>query len=454
MLWLSGSAGVGKSVLTRALMEDVMARSPQIPLPNGTVVLHFFCTYSDASFNSEETVLRSLLHQCVQIVPRSDSIVSSRLQIRTRWGLEYSTERERLWVALEEVLSMNIMINALVVLDAVEELPVSAAMNILHGFYSILQSLNQNQPNHRVRIYLSSRPIPAYRNTPPGIFVLHLQHHHFKESINKYVIDNVSQFNSTNQQFRQVTSEAKRSEISSKIAERADGMFLWAEIAWLTFKQGLLWTNDVINEKLRQLDETPPGLNSLYDTLLNRVETSNRKDMWTILSIIAAAEEPLTPRELEIFIGISMSTKSLVVSADIHIPQNIEEIIEDNFPDLVRIGDDGRIKFIHLSFKEYLERYWADKNPETRETFRHTVAKCCLLYLKLEDLLEQLHQNKSIYSKLAPRVKSHPPKLTFRRHSRQVSAISLCCEVFSRPSRKDSPRRRPMAHFCEHGPTP
>ena len=90
VLWLYGSPGMGKSVLTRSLVEDTLAKSQQVPLPGITVVAHFFCTYADAALNAEAKVLRSLLHQLVQAVPSVSATLVARLQIRTRRGLSYS----------------------------------------------------------------------------------------------------------------------------------------------------------------------------------------------------------------------------------------------------------------------------------------------------------------------------------------------------------------------------
>lgn len=81
-------------MLARAVVEDAMAKFPLIPLPEDAVVAHFFCTYSDAAFASE-VILRSLLHQLVQALPRTYSVINNRLQ--TQNGVNLSTET--LWSA-------------------------------------------------------------------------------------------------------------------------------------------------------------------------------------------------------------------------------------------------------------------------------------------------------------------------------------------------------------------
>jgi hypothetical protein len=138
---MSGMPGMGKSVLARSFVEDAMANSNTVSSTQESVVAHYFCTYVDAAFNNEETVLRSILHQFLQSVPLIFRLLQSTLQIRTQRGLAYPMNRNSLWQSLGEVLALEAFKNALIVIDAIEELPRASAIQLLEGLHATVSSL-------------------------------------------------------------------------------------------------------------------------------------------------------------------------------------------------------------------------------------------------------------------------------------------------------------------------
>jgi hypothetical protein len=390
ILWLSGPPGVGKSVLTRCLVEYVLAGSELASLTRAYVGVSFFCSYNEAAFNSEEAVLRSLLHQLVQIKPQCQSIVRNRLQIRTvRGQLEYRLERNYLWMAIEEVLALDTMRRCLIAVDAIEELPSDAAISILSGFYNVITRLNQRHPDHRLRVFVSSRHNSAYNNVLPSVFTIRTKSPLLSRMIETFVRDSIAEFARTNEAFAEIADFRVQSEITGEIVRRADGMFLWATIALEDFKRGLLWNRTVLKEKLMQLDSTPPGINMLYDRMMGRVDASIRKDMWSIFSVLAVAARPLNENELGTVLAIERADHPITVSYDIEPFLNLNEIVENNFPELVAIDDNGRITFTHLSFKEYLFQYWSEKDPGWLRKARSDITRACLIYLDLKDLVSE-----------------------------------------------------------------
>jgi hypothetical protein len=141
ILWMSGMPGMGKSVLARSFVEDAMANSNTVSSTQESVVAHYFCTYVDAAFNNEETVLRSILHQFLQSVPLIFRLLQSTLQIRTQRGLAYPMNRNSLWQSLGEVLALEAFKNVLIVIDAIEELPRASAIQLLEGLHATVSSL-------------------------------------------------------------------------------------------------------------------------------------------------------------------------------------------------------------------------------------------------------------------------------------------------------------------------
>jgi hypothetical protein len=224
---------------------------------------------------------------------------------------------------------------------------------------------------------------------------LRLQRKHIEQSIRRYVGDLVSQFAGENAEFSRAAGN-RLYEISEKITNHADGMFLWAEIAWQSFKRGLLWNRDIIEERIQSVSGALPGLNSLYDTMLDQVDESIRKDMWTIFGIMATVFRPLNSKALGILLAMNSSSRTPKSSSDIDSFGNVDDIIQTYFPNLLRLEDDGSIKFIHLSFKEYLDTRWKDKDPEMLKKCQRATARSCLQYLRMTDVISRVLNHRDL----------------------------------------------------------
>jgi hypothetical protein len=104
-------------------------------------------------------------------------------------------------------------------------------------------------------------------------------------------------------------------------------------------------------------------------------------------SIMAAAARPLSEIEIGTVLGICRSRKDIKRSRDFEPFQNLTAVIEREVPHLVSLQDDGTITFVHLSFKDYIENQKRFK--PIIETGRQSITKACLVYLKLQDLLQR-----------------------------------------------------------------
>ncbi|KAF9891553.1 hypothetical protein FE257_004020 [Aspergillus nanangensis] len=244
--------------------------------------------------------------------------------------------------------------------------------------------------HHRLRVFVSSRPMPDLEKSIKSVYMIRMRSADVSPDISKYLRDNVSDFALRNESFAIATDYRLRNEIRDKIVERADGMFLYASIAWDDFKKGLLWNRHTVKEKIRQLDSAAPGINTLYDRMMGKVNPEIRPDMWAIFGAIATAERSLTEAELGIILSIQRSKDPFISSAHIYPFEGLSEIIEAHFPELVRVQEDGNLSFTHLSFKEYLFQYWSEKDPGWLHKARLSLAEACITYLGLRDLVEDI----------------------------------------------------------------
>ncbi|KAH6627231.1 hypothetical protein B0J18DRAFT_163893 [Chaetomium sp. MPI-SDFR-AT-0129] len=388
ILLFSGGPGTGKSVMTRFLVETVLSGSDQSGFALGYQGISFFCSYLDVLQTGAETVLRSLLHQLLQVNPRAEALVKNRLQRRTPYGLSYSFDKERLWGALREVLAMDTMGRTFIAIDALEELGPTVAVSILGGLWEIMTYLAKERPRHWVRVFASSRHNPTYASTVPSLSVLRVPLQKVSQGIKIYLQDNVDRLAATNTGFNASADQATRFEIVNTISDRANGMFLWARIVWDDFRRGLLWNEDIVRQRLAKINKGSSSITSVYDKLMDQIDPSVQDEVWLILSILSIAARPMRMDELAIVLGLSQTGGRVVRSTDLSRIQGLENVIAENLPDITTFHDDHTVSFSHFSFEEYLRTTWKQKHPEILTRAERVVARTCLQYVKLRDLLE------------------------------------------------------------------
>jgi hypothetical protein len=373
-------------------MEEVMAGEQlgeKVGIRNvgAKLTISYFCSYHEQESNSTQTVLRSLLHQLLQLHPRGQNVVLNILLERQRRGFQFSFEVELLWRAIREVLCMDGLEEVFVIVDAIEELGHQGAQALLSGFTNMVEMLNRHvgRERRRTKFFFSSRPNANHKRNYPDMHILNIQRSDVERSIRKYIQDSVDQFALDESYFSAKVDEFGPI-IVNKISLRADGMFLWASIAWDNFSHGIFWNDELLQQKLDDLEAMPPGINPLYERMLGRIEPSLRKDMLALFSILALAKRPLVEAELGEMLAVCMSKRqTLIRPNDVQPVQNIINAVEKHFCDLVEIHHDGTVLFSHLSFKEYLMHNWSTDRPEILEKARVSMAAACLGYIAYWD---------------------------------------------------------------------
>jgi hypothetical protein len=388
MLLLSGGPGTGKSVMTRFLAEAVLSGSDQTGFAPGYQGVSFFCSYLDILQTGEETVLRSLLHQLLQLNPHAEALIRTRLQVRSSSGLSWSLDRERLWDALLDVLAMDSMGRTLIAIDALEELGPAVAVSILDGMWKIMTYLAERRPSHRVRVFASSRHNPTYSSTVPSLSVLRVPLDKVSDGIRIFLWDAVQKLAATDAGFNASTDADTRQQIVNAISKGANGMFLWARIVWDDFQRGLLWNSSIVRPKLAKISTGPSDIAAVYDKLMDQIDPSVQDAVWSILPVLSVAARPMKLDELATVLGVSRADRRIVRSTDLDRIQNLDGVIAENLPDIITFHDDHTVSFSHLSFQEYLRTTWRQKSPEIFSRAERLLARTCLQYLKLRDLLE------------------------------------------------------------------
>jgi hypothetical protein len=140
--------------------------------------------------------------------------------------------------------------------------------------------------------------------------------------------------------------------IGVSLAERSDGMFLWAALL-LNYLECPALTP---LERRRFLEEANllEGLVPLYQKILWAIGRSHEKQRQlaaNIMKWISGALYPISSKELHHALAITPGTPTSRLSLLSDYPRCIPQITCS----LVAADPDGSIRFIHLSFKEFLE---------------------------------------------------------------------------------------------------
>ncbi|UZP34905.1 hypothetical protein NXS19_002721 [Fusarium pseudograminearum] len=385
LLLLTGFAGSGKSVLTRCVAEHIQSCESNKDSDSGYLVVSLFCSYMDTVLNTEETVLRTLLHQLIQLNPRCGILVRNRVESRKLGGTVFDMSTTKMWEALQQVLSIQTMSRVIIIIDAIEELGATVATAVLAGLSGIATNLHRQ--HIALKAFISSRPSTELSSHElKGIEILHLGDVDMRRDIEIYLQSSIDDFKTENESFNASITPDLQQIIVASISTTAAGMFLVAVLTWEDFHTGLFWNETTIIERLDDVLSAGTSMVTFYDKLIERIDNSVLEDVLQMFAILAAAARPMTEVEIGTILGICRSRGPIERSTDFEPYQNLNAVIEREVPHLISFQDDGTMALIHLSLKDYLES--RSDFEDIIEMGRQTITKACLIYLKLQDMLE------------------------------------------------------------------
>ncbi|KAH8645771.1 ankyrin repeat-containing domain protein, partial [Xylariales sp. PMI_506] len=319
-----------------------------------------------------------------------------------------STTKQDLWLALESVILMDTMKNIRIFIDAVDELGVVAAEAVSSGLYRLIQGTNISRPTHRVRVFLPRRHLLAANSDHPALFTMKLSKSILNINIRAYIHFSIEDLASVDMMFHAALDLPARHRIEDHITQRAGGMFLWAQIAWDDFRKGILWNKGVLDQKLKKLDASPPGLDRLYETILRAIDDESRNDAMDIFCLISVAARPLKEHELGVLLAMWRRGSNIQSSNDFETFPNLGNMLVMRFPELIICHDDDTITFAHMSFREYLHSTWESLGSQRLIQAKKKIAEACLQYIMLEDLIEE-----AVSGKTRPELLSRYPLLSY-----------------------------------------
>ena len=351
IFWVRGPPGCGKSYLAGHVIEELeLARNR---------CCYYFFRHGDKARSSMEDFLLSMTWQMakhpdvrrrvLEICRRDPSVASG----------DYRTLHRKLWDQGIFRASLDNQPTYFVV-DAIDECRIG---NELAKF--LLRVMEKSKG--LVRIVATSRhPHTHYSISPTLITYRDIFVPDVQEDISRYL-------DATEHELRGATSREKRV-MKELVLAKSNGCFLWVVLVLRRLR------NIVGSQaRLRALEEAPPGMDQLYERIL---QTMPKKDGLSreILIWVTCAIRSLTTAELK-FVLESQAMDEI---------SDVETVLSQYCYDLVYVDERSYVKMRHSSATRFLMR--RDINSEfdaltiDEEDANKTLAMACLGYLNGPEL--------------------------------------------------------------------
>jgi hypothetical protein len=281
LLWIKGDPGKGKTMLLCGIVNELKTSIAQTDL-----LSYFFCQATDLRINSATAVLRGLVFLLVDQQP---SLISYIRKKHDHAGKSLF-EDANAWVALSEIFT-NILQdptlqNTYLIIDALDE--------CVKDMPKLLEFIVQKSSiSPRVKWIVSSRSWPDIeelfeRAEYKVRLSLELNAESVSTAVGIYIQHKVLQLAQ-----RKKYDETTRDAVLDNLFSNANDTFLWVALVCQNLEKIPRWNT------LAKLNTFPPGLDSLYERMMEQICNSDNADLCKrILASIAIVYRPITLKEL------------------------------------------------------------------------------------------------------------------------------------------------------------
>ena len=340
LLWLSGGPGIGKTMISSFLVEELgqsAGRSPQ------TMFVYYFCDAKDEKRRNATAILRGLLLQLLRQRPIFFKHIQSRFDM-SRDSL--FTDFHALWRVFVSIVQDTEAGEVCCLIDALDECEKDSRQPFLRNLVELFG------PRHSKKTFAKFIVTSRRENDiegellcadNPSIQDLHVVSGNVDCDLSKFIDIKVDQLSAS----RKFRSKNTVEEIKRTLAEKAGGTFLYVSLVLNELK------NTPESRIHRKLQEWPSELNKIYDKILSQIEGGCEDIVKTVLSWVVVARRPLKIREIATACHLSSEgfKHNTISTVDLDKHESDFEWCR-SFVYVDKIN--GTVNLVHQSAKDYL----------------------------------------------------------------------------------------------------
>lgn len=373
LLWLTGGPGTGKTMLAIFFTDGLQQRAEQLNL---SALLYFFCDGRNSQRNTATAVLRGLLFSLIEQQP---SFLKYLLPVYEDQGSDLFKEPSfgSLWCVFENMVQDESVQTIFCVLDGIDECKEQSLEMLARKLESVSSRFRT-----KFRLIVFSRELPDHISRTLSL-IPHVKVDLESEPDGRSDIRKFITFYAEKTLEGQSYSKETRISLEEILFKRADGNFLWAELAMNELvmnelsRSGTKMTSEQVENWLKNL---PTSLEGMYKYMLLQIPAKSQTIVASILRWVVMAVRPLTLAELGAAIDATMGTNS---------GTNPGKTVTDHLGycgNILRVSG-SKVVLVHQSAKEYLLR--RDCDPDTQSEFFRVraddanaeIARICFNYL-------------------------------------------------------------------------
>ncbi|THC91507.1 hypothetical protein EYZ11_009038 [Aspergillus tanneri] len=384
-LWISGSPGCGKSVISSFILRERQSWAPPKEGKDGKlIVAGSFC---DRHPNRQTPIwiMRTLLYEIFRL--NRDLIDTKDPEFWQESGNpEHPILNPDAFESMESLAKLLGRITA--------HVDVSEVYLLVDGQYQQTQdALGLCDMVNQVSNYGSggvSQPRWIFCTRPNGLDRL-MQNvqtidlfEKNREDIRIVTRSRVKHF----QMLNPGLTESFFDEVVEILTRRAEGMFLWLSLALKSLGDGMIWEINLVKEKLQSM---PYDVQAIYGTIFESID----KKMQTLLRWAYVAGRPLKVNEILVMWALQDGAKSIEEIKQRSLrPEIVRSSLESGLKALLALHHDSSIHLAHPSVKDFIRQLYnnsSERQVQERISICEThkqMAESCLAYLSLEEIRE------------------------------------------------------------------
>ncbi|PLB52366.1 hypothetical protein P170DRAFT_351595, partial [Aspergillus steynii IBT 23096] len=347
LLWLSFDPGCGKSVLMRHLADTFQ------PSTSSCVCYFFFKADGDLEQRDLSHAFSAILHQLFTVFPQWINELEKEYDRHGSSLVSMGSRLLRIFTDMSKV-KVSRKTEVICLLDAVDECQEPEQTELLHQLIKTIVELSEqgccNSP--RIKFLVSSRPYNKIKRKLSSLLRQTNGYHIDGNANTDKVSDELSLF--TKAQITEICHEIGLSEhVQNRLIERLatsqERTYLWITLVLVEIRQ---MPGKSERKAFAVIDNLPQTVNEAYEKILAGVR--DKSQARKVLSLILAAERPLTLSEIDAALEVSERT-SRFSDLDLEGARPREEFVRQVTGLFVTVQN-GRVYFLHETARDFLLR--------------------------------------------------------------------------------------------------